>query len=181
MSRKVKYPVIDGKKECGSCGKMLPVSIYPKARNHYQSSCPTCKAAWAKEYRQRPNIKESMAEYHKEYMKTDANRLRANALMRGYTKTDKYKTRRNANRKEWAAAQKLEAIAYKGGECAICGYSKCSAALDFHHINPEEKDGYGTGALKAHWSFEKNLPELDKCVLLCARCHREVHAGEAVL
>jgi hypothetical protein len=32
------------------------------------------------------------------------------------------------------------AIAYKGGECSICGYNKCVAALEFHHLNPSEKD-----------------------------------------
>ena len=59
----------------------------------------------------------------------------------------------------------------------ICGYSKCTAALDFHHVEPSLKDGYGAGALRAHWTFEKNKTELDKCVLLCVRCHRELHSG----
>ena len=73
--------------------------------------------------------------------------------------------------------QKTKAIDYKGSICVICGYSRCSAALDFHHINPLEKEGYGTGAMKSHWTFEKNKSELDKCVLVCVRCHREIHAG----
>ena len=45
----------------------------------------------------------------------------------------------------------------------------------------QEKDGYGTGALKQHRSFKKNKKELDKCVLVCVRCHREIHAEEVVL
>ena len=35
---------------------------------------------------------------------------------------------------------KLKAVEYLGGKCALCGYSKCLASLDFHHINPLTKD-----------------------------------------
>lgn len=65
------------------------------------------------------------------------------------------------------------AVNYKGGKCSNCGYSKCIAALEFHHVDPNTKDkdyfnsrGGLTDALKI---------ELDKCVLLCANCHREEH------
>lgn len=37
---------------------------------------------------------------------------------------------------------KVKSVAYKGGKCEICGYNKCIGALDFHHVNPEEKE-YG--------------------------------------
>jgi len=32
------------------------------------------------------------------------------------------------------------AIAYKGGKCQFCGYNSCCWALEFHHMNPNEKD-----------------------------------------
>ena len=35
---------------------------------------------------------------------------------------------------------KLKAIKYKGGKCCICGYNNCVNALEFHHVNPNEKD-----------------------------------------
>jgi hypothetical protein len=55
----------------------------------------------------------------------------------------------------------------------LCGYNTCIEALDFHHINPHEKD------MVLH---KKDLSivvkaELDKCLVLCSNCHREVHAG----
>lgn len=178
---KLKYPVIDGKKQCGGCDLMLPLSSFRKARKHYMATCKTCLALWAKEYRQRPEVKRASREYQQEYMQVDENKWRANARMRGYTKTDKYKKRRNQNRRDWALEQKRKAVEYKGGKCVVCGYSKCFAAMDFHHKNPLEKDGYGTGALKQHWSFERNKKELDKCVLVCVRCHREIHVGETTL
>jgi len=60
-----------------------------------------------------------------------------------------------------------------GGKCCLCGYDKCDAALDFHHINPEEKE-YGLGSGNCH-SLEKDLQEVKKCILICANCHREIH------
>lgn len=66
------------------------------------------------------------------------------------------------------------AIKYKGGKCEKCGYNKCNGALDFHHLNPLEKDFSisSTGTTK---SFERIKKELDKCILVCANCHREIH------
>lgn len=68
---------------------------------------------------------------------------------------------------------KQKAIAYKGGKCERCGYSKSIRSLVFHHVNPEEKD-FGIGSsYSTKWNIVKN--ELDKCIMLCANCHGEVH------
>lgn len=66
------------------------------------------------------------------------------------------------------------AIAYKGGRCFVCGYDACPQAFDFHHPDPLQKDFTISRRMT---SFEAIRPELDKCILLCANCHREVHAG----
>lgn len=73
-----------------------------------------------------------------------------------------------------ARKTKLKAIEYKGGKCIVCGYNKSIRALQFHHLDPTQKDFGISGTTK---SFEKLKPELDKCVLLCANCHGEVHEG----
>src|ERR1700759_604722 len=75
---------------------------------------------------------------------------------------------RRRNFKDWA-------IEYKGGKCIVCGYTKCRGALDFHHLDPNEKEFIisKAGLMKK----EKAIKELDKCVLLCKNCHAEVHAG----
>lgn len=68
---------------------------------------------------------------------------------------------------------KQQSIDYLGGKCSKCGYNKCIAALEFHHINPNEKD---IDYANYKWTFSDKLKsELDKCVLLCANCHREEH------
>lgn len=64
-------------------------------------------------------------------------------------------------------------VEYKGGKCERCGYSKCVAALDFHHTEDKE---FGI-AHKGHTiALARLKKEADKCVLLCANCHREEHA-----
>lgn len=77
---------------------------------------------------------------------------------------------------------KTIAINYKGGKCIVCGYNKCFAAMDFHHIKGDSKESTiadliskSSGNSKSPIEFLKS--ELDKCVLLCANCHREYHAG----
>lgn len=77
---------------------------------------------------------------------------------------------------QWRKNKKLKAIEYKGGKCEICGYNKCNAALDFHHLDRNTKEfeiGNNT------YSWERNVKELDKCILVCANCHREIEFGEA--
>lgn len=71
---------------------------------------------------------------------------------------------------------KLMAIAYKGGKCQCCGYNKSVSALEFHHVDPEGKD-FGISAKGYTRSWEKVKEELDKCVLVCSNCHREIHEG----
>ena len=63
-----------------------------------------------------------------------------------------------------------------GGECKRCGYNKCLDALDFHHIEPNEKSfnfRQGRG-----YAWDRLIEEAKKCELVCANCHREIHSVE---
>jgi len=68
------------------------------------------------------------------------------------------------------------AVEYKGGRCQICGYDGCPEVLEFHHVDGNKKD-FGISQRGYTRSWKKVMEELDKCVMLCANCHREVHAG----
>lgn len=74
--------------------------------------------------------------------------------------------------KRWTD-RKLKAIEYKGGECCKCGYNHYYGALEFHHIDPLEKDSDWNKLRLKSWSDV--IKELDKCILVCANCHREIH------
>lgn len=69
---------------------------------------------------------------------------------------------------------KVKAVEYLGGKCERCGYDKSIAALDFHHKDPTEKDfGISDEGITRSWEVIQH--ELDKCMLVCANCHREIH------
>jgi len=70
---------------------------------------------------------------------------------------------------------KQKFVDYLGGKCSVCGYDKCNQALQFHHLDPTQKDFSISANTNKAWS--KVQSELDKCILLCANCHSEVHAG----
>lgn len=74
----------------------------------------------------------------------------------------------------WRKRAKLKAIQHKGGCCQICGYNRSVSALVFHHLDPSKKD-FGLAGNTRSW--ESILAEIEKCVLLCANCHSEVHDG----
>lgn len=64
-----------------------------------------------------------------------------------------------------------------GGRCCICGFDAFQEALEFHHIDPSTKSFGLTDSNAVTKALEKQLEEARKCVLLCANCHRGVHAG----
>lgn len=69
---------------------------------------------------------------------------------------------------------KKKCVEYKGGSCMRCGYNKNLTALEFHHLNSQEKEFNPSKMMNKIWDVIEN--ELDKCVLLCSNCHREEHS-----
>lgn len=77
-------------------------------------------------------------------------------------------------------ALKHKLVIYKGGKCERCGYNKCEGALQFHHLNPQEKE-FSLSHINLNsdnFNLEKIMAEVDKCILLCANCHSEEHYSE---
>jgi predicted HNH restriction endonuclease len=90
----------------------------------------------------------------------------------GYCKdcSNKYHTQR-------VKQVKLNMIIYKGGKCERCNSNINNlhySVFEFHHIDPLTKDP-NFGRIKFQ-NWNKITSELDKCVLLCANCHRMTHA-----
>ena len=71
--------------------------------------------------------------------------------------------------------RKNDLINLFGGKCCLCGFNLFQEALEFHHVVPEEKEFSVTSSNMK--SLETQLQELKKCVLVCANCHRGIHAG----
>ena len=60
-----------------------------------------------------------------------------------------------------------------GGKCRICGYSKCMAALHFHHKKGCEKK-FHISQKVGFMKIDNLKKEIDKCILLCSNCHAEL-------
>lgn len=78
--------------------------------------------------------------------------------------------------KRWIR-RKTEAIHYKGSACQRCHLHlnhSHYAVFEFHHFNPQEKD-FDWSKMRM-FSKQKLLKELEKCELVCANCHRIIHA-----
>jgi len=72
---------------------------------------------------------------------------------------------------------RLMAVNHAGGKCTRCGYNKYHEVLEFHHRDPSQKEfGIGQNGLTRSWKRVK--AEVEKCDLLCANCHRELHADQ---
>ena len=63
-----------------------------------------------------------------------------------------------------------------GGCCRLCGYDRCMAALEFHHLDPAAKQ-FGVAQNGMARSIERIRAEARKCILLCSNCHAEVESG----
>lgn len=88
-----------------------------------------------------------------------------------YKKNSSKQHANNINAKRNAI--KLYLINRAGGKCVKCGYDKCQGALQFHHIDPTQKEF----SISRDFSndIEKLCKEADKCILLCSNCHAEEH------
>lgn len=71
--------------------------------------------------------------------------------------------------------RKKRMVEYLGGKCSVteCQYSKCMRSLVFHHVAPSKKEFQLSNFINKRWDIVKK--ELDKCILLCANCHGEIH------
>src|SRR5574343_540792 len=86
----------------------------------------------------------------------------------------------NSRRKRVSHDRKISFIQQLGGECGICGVKyndKNGATFDFHHEGRNEKS-FSISSEHTNKSLEALTKEIDKCILLCANCHRIYHLGE---
>lgn len=87
-------------------------------------------------------------------------------------------TKSNSDKvKDWRKNTKIRIVNAMGGCCQICGYDKCNNALELHHIDPAQKELSFSKIRANPKSWITIVEELKKSILLCANCHREIHAG----
>jgi hypothetical protein len=85
-----------------------------------------------------------------------------------------YRHRQTVRKRKTLRSKKNLLVEEAGGKCFKCGYASCTAALEFHHLNPMSKSFEVT---KRNLTISSLREEATKCILLCCRCHRELEHG----
>lgn len=86
----------------------------------------------------------------------------------------KVKQARNRNIRAWLNQFKANA------ECQSCGYSQqthpnfCTQAIEFHHTKNDKSFNIGDATGRG-FSIKAIEKEINKCIILCTRCHVETH------
>lgn len=62
-------------------------------------------------------------------------------------------------------------------KCERCPESE-PCCLDFHHRDPSQKKFEVANAVSQNRTFKRVMEEIDKCMVLCANCHRKQHHKE---
>jgi hypothetical protein len=102
--------------------------------------------------------KEKHAEYSREYYLANKEKVMARS-----------KVTRAIGKARWDTFKRTL-------KCTKCGFSH-PAALDFHHVDPSEKENI-VSKLVSNGCFAAAMEEVQKCIVLCANCHRVHHAEE---
>jgi len=80
----------------------------------------------------------------------------------------------NRKNQYWVNRTKVEELKAKSG-CTRCT-EKDPCCLDFHHTS-DDKD-FCISSKLACLSWATLLIEINKCIIVCANCHRKIHAGK---
>lgn len=151
--------------QCEYCGEWIKNPTY---NQRYCSRSCNKKAAWRREHPKTAKIKECLKCGQK-----------FEILDTGYARRYCYNCVPKKAYKDGASLRRLVkqwVLEEKGNKCQCCGYNTCSAALELHHLDPTQKDfNLSDRDLKLDWPTIKQ--EIDKCILICSNCHREIHAG----
>ena len=103
--------------------------------------------------------REKILKHQKQYQKDNIKKISL--------RKRKYRKKISKEKRQYVSDYKLS----KG--CSICGYNKCASALDFHHNGDKN---FNISWAVSQFELKDIKKEMDKCMILCANCHRELHA-----
>ena len=127
--------------------------------------------------------KESLKDYNRNYYSKNKDKWKEynNVSISEEKRERKLESIRKLKR-NYGQSHKRELILKKGGKCQLCGIAyngKNASIFDFHHVNPEEKDFNISTRLRYNSYIPQELYlEIDKCILVCSNCHRQLHSEQ---
>ena len=180
-------------KRCPKCGKGKPLEAFTRDRSRrdgLQCWCRWCEKA----YREANKIAilDRGKRYYASNKKTVAVRQKKYYAANKETRSTYIKAYIAANKEILSVKQKVRAKAKREANiafleslrplrCESCGYNKCFESLDFHHTDPGQKkhrrDVMGKWLHLSPDSFKAKIQSVS-FIILCANCHRELHAED---
>lgn len=127
------------------------------AKLYYERNKEACRERNRKNKERRrsdPDYRKLEADKAKQYRVNNPDKIQALNTKRSYT---------HSRRRHWIGKYKLA----KG--CVECGYSAHPSALQFDHIDPQQKSF--NIAMVSYSSVRQIVAEIRKCRVLCANCH----------
>jgi hypothetical protein len=146
---------------------------------HSESRCVRCGVEITSEYTTCDACRKISTEYKRVYYLN--NKKKCSEYNKKYyqrrpeKKIEDSRQEKAKNREIWYAY--FNSIGMN--KCSKCGYNKCWSAIEFHHIDPKEKEVV-VSELVLRKMTETRKEEVNKCITLCANCHRELHYNERV-
>lgn len=131
-------------------------------------TCPKCKIEKElKDFGNNKNTKDGKQRYCKKCQAEFDHNHYLNNIKKHNIRRKKYKQKSS----QWLKNYKQTC------ECKKCG-DKRWYVLDFHHIDPLQKDNNVSNLMNK--SIKSTKKEIEKCIVLCSNCHREFHHLEKV-
>jgi hypothetical protein len=181
--RLYKAVVVGGKKKCKECGQEKLLEDFAKDKRKINGRTNTCKECTNREVNQRKHrgINSSKRRYTavavdgkkrckncgdkkllEEFVKSSSGKL-------GYSNICRFCN--NAKKKQDQSNFYGRVALFLGGRCKYCGLeTPWYEIYECHHENPEEKEYNISGLRHKDWDTVV-VPELRKCILVCANCH----------
>jgi transcription elongation factor Elf1 len=106
--------------------------------------------------------------YHKKWYENPENKVKHKACAKKHSIKNRERNR-----------QFLRDYKSKIG-CSQCDESHV-ACLDFHHLDPEQKEFNLASMTSCGFALERVKAEIEKCVVLCKNCHAKLHWEEKKL
>ena len=157
---------------CKFCGKEFEREKKQVTRSKKLGSKIFCSVSCSSKYA----WKQGSYEFHRE--KTQTPEELKEWKRQWYKRNKKRIIKKSAIRSEKIRKEMYQFLDdYKENHgCKICEETE-PCCLVFHHLNPQEKDLSISMAVRKGWGKARLQKEIDKCVVLCANCHRKLHAG----
>ena len=112
-----------------------------------------------------------MKQYNKQYYINYTERIKKQ--VKQYDKNNRKQVTLQKKRHRDSLRQFIQDYKLQRG-CALCGYKKCASALEFHHKD-DDKQFCISDAIRNSRSKINIKKEIEKCIVICSNCHRELH------